>query len=403
MNKKHLRRVLHVLQYTLCVVAIAWLVHTVPWRDYVHLADGQRVRLIAQHGETEFVIQRTAEASPETVGREAIRCTKVNDHEVPEVELGIATVLRTTDKLQALWAILLFLPVYLIQSGRLVVMLAVQGVRLPLWVATKLTFVGNFFNFALPGTTGGDLIKAYYITQYTHLKTEVVTTVFLDRAIGLFGLVILAGAAILLTRDPQQFGQVTSSLIIICAVLAAGSIVVFSKRVRRLLELQSLANLLPAAVRDQVLRVGRATVAMRHHKTLVLVSLGMTIVLQAMVMVSAVAMARALGMKGDASYFFIYVSIGFLIAAIPVTPPQAFGVMEYFYVLFFTQRGMDNDPSQAVALALALRLTQLVWSLPGVLVPLLGAHRPSKAELAALEDNSAEPTAGDPAAATAEP
>jgi uncharacterized protein (TIRG00374 family) len=402
MNKTHLRWALHVLQYTLCVVAIIYLVRTVPWRDYVHLADGQRVRLVAQRGETEFVIQRSAEAGPETVGKEAIHCVRVNDRDVPEIEQGIATVLRTTDKMKALWAILLFLPVVIIQSGRLAVMLAIQEVRLPLWVATKLTFVGNFFNFALPGTTGGDLIKAYYITQYTPRKTEVVTTVFLDRAIGLFGLVILAGVSILLTRNPQQFGQVTSSLAIICAVLAVGSIIVFSRRVREALELRALANLLPAAVRDQVLRVGRATVAMRHHKPLVLLSLGMTVVLQAMVMISAVVMARALGMEGDASYFFIYVSIGFLIAAIPVTPPQAFGVMEYFYVLFFTQRGMNNDPSQAVALALALRLTQLVWSLPGVLVPLLGAHRPSKAELAALEEARPEEAAGGAAAAPAE-
>jgi hypothetical protein len=39
-----------------------------------------------------------------------------------------------------------------------------------------------------------------------------------------------------------------------------------------------------------------------------------------------------------------------------------------------------------VAFALANRLTQLVWAVPGVLVPLLGAHLPSQAELKALEE-----------------
>jgi len=274
----------------------------------------------------------------------------------------------------------------------LVAMLAVQDVRISLWTSTKLSFVGNFFNFALPGTTGGDLIKAYYLTHYTHLKTEAVTTVFLDRAIGLFGLVLLAGTSILLTRNPEQFRELIMTLLIICAVLGAGSLVVFSARMRSWLHLSELAARLPMGA--QIIRVGRATVAMRHHKLLVLLSLLMTVILQALVMIGAVFMARALHMEGDPSYYFIYCSIGFLIAAIPISPPQAFGVMEVFYVQFFTQGGLRNDPAQAVALALAMRLIQLIWALPGVLVPLLGAHLPRKDELATLEADTPVQTRG---------
>jgi uncharacterized membrane protein YbhN (UPF0104 family) len=110
-----------------------------------------------------------------------------------------------------LWAVLIFVPVVALQIWRLIIMLQVQGVPLSYWTSTKLTFAGNFFNFALPGTTGGDLIKAYYLTLYTPLKTEAVTTVFLDRAIGLLGLVILAAlcwstAGIFITRTVQGGG-----------------------------------------------------------------------------------------------------------------------------------------------------------------------------------------------------
>ncbi len=76
--------------------------------------------------------------------------------------------------------------------------------------------------------------------------------------------------------------------------------------------------------------------------------------------------------------------IGFLISAIPIAPPQGFGVMESFFVLFFVKNGLSTA-SQAVTFALALRLIQLIWALPGVLVPLLGAHLPSKTELAQME------------------
>jgi uncharacterized protein (TIRG00374 family) len=377
-----LRWLLPLLRYGLCAVAIVFLVRCVTWYDHVRLAgpNGPKVRLLERRGET-YRIERAGR--PETISAAEVHQVRVGEQDVPDVELGISTVVRDADGVLALWAILVFAPVVALQCGRLVVMLAIQGVRISLWTSTKLSFVGNFFNFALPGTTGGDLIKAYYLTRYTRLKTEAVTTVFLDRAIGLFGLVLLAGTSILLTRNPQQFHDLIRALVIICAVLALGSLVVFSRRVREALRLPVLAARLPMG--EQILRVGRATVAMRHHKLLVLLSLAMTVALQAIVMIGAVIMKDALHMEGGASYYFIYVSIGFLIAAIPIAPPQAFGVMEFCYVQFFTQGGLRNDPSQAVALALAMRLIQLVWALPGVLVPLLGAHLPGKEELRTLE------------------
>ena len=376
------RWVLPLLRYGLCLAAIYYLYTLVPWHDHLHLkaVGEQRFRIVEQRGD-EFVILR--DGQPTTVRRDQVRHAVIAGEEVPQIEQGIKSVVVRLDRWQALWALLLFIPVTGIQIGRFVVMLAIQGVKLSYWASTKLTVAGNFFNFALPGTTGGDLIKAYYLTRYTHLKTEAVTTVFLDRAIGLFGLVLLAGGSIIFTREPEQFRQLLLTLALVCFGLAVGAVLVFSRRMRERLHLRELAARLPMA--EQILRVGRATVAMRQHKSLVLLSLVMTLVLQAFCIVSAGVMAWALGMTGDLSYYFIYVSICFLIAAIPIAPPQGVGVMEAAYIQFFCRGELQNDPSQALALAVAVRLIQLVWALPGVLVPLLGAHLPRRNELAVLE------------------
>jgi uncharacterized membrane protein YbhN (UPF0104 family) len=128
---------------------------------------------------------------------------------------------------------------------------------------------------------------------------------------------------------------------------------------------------------------------MRRHKAMVAMSVGNSIALQLMVMISAYHMAMALHMGGGLVDYLIYVPIGFLIAAIPITPPQGFGVMEYAYVRFFADSGLSSE-SQALAFALAVRLIQLFWALPGVLVPLLGAHLPSQAEREAMETPDVE-------------
>jgi hypothetical protein len=158
--------------------------------------------------------------------------------------------------------------------------------------------------------------------------------------------------------------------------------------------LPQLAEKLPGG--DQLLRIGRATVAMRHHKPLVGMSLLITIALQLLVVWSAFLMARAIGLKGSPELYFICVPIGFLIQAVPITPPQAFGVLEYAYIQFFARGGLRdaNSESAAVAFALAVRLIQLVWALPGILVPLLGAHMPRKDVLDRFGD-SAEDSGGE--------
>jgi hypothetical protein len=383
------RWIMPVLRYGLLVAALVWLAGRVPWHDSVHLRDKDRVRLIEQRPDG-FVVERHGQRetlTPEQVLYEADQVGR----QVPVIELGIVSVALRVNKTWTLWAILIFVPAVLIQSYRLAVMVAAQNLRLAFWDAIKLTFAGNFFNLFLPGTTGGDVVKAYYITHYTHRKTEVVTIVFIDRIIGLIGMVLLAAGGIAALWRPGRFNREVLALAIILAGLAIATVVVFNRRVRRKLHLSELVTRLPKA--HHLLRVGQATVGLWDHKVRLTASLALTLVLQSLVMVSAAVMAWALHMQpgpsfGGLAYYFAYVSIGFLIACIPSTP-QAFGVMEAAYVTCFTQGGL-NDASQAVALALGVRMIQFVWALPGGLVALLGAHLPRKAELAALEATAAE-------------
>jgi hypothetical protein len=362
-------------------VAVVYLYRNVNWNDFATLKDGSRVRVVEYRGD-DLVIER--DGVEQTIRLSDVALVAGSDPPLPDINYGIASVVADMNGGQALLAVLLFFPVTMLQPIRLVWMLKIQNVRLSFWNAVKLSYAGNFFNFALPGTTGGDLIKAYYLTRFTHQKTEAVTTVFLDRVVGLLGLVLLAGTMILISRDPGQFGNVAPVLGVILTCLAVGVVIIFSRRIRNALRLADLAVKLPAG--DHLLRIGRTAIAMRRHKSLVLMCLGLTIVLQLIVMISAYMMAKSIGMGGDLSHYLIFVPIGFLIAAIPINPPQGFGVMESAYLWFFASAEYDYATNhQAFAFALSVRLIALVWALPGVLVPLLGAHLPSKAELAEME------------------
>lgn len=400
MQQSILKKVLPILRYGLLLAAVVYLVSVVPWYDTVLLKSGARVRLVA---ETDAGVEVVRDGALEVLAWEQVAVERGIEQEIPQITYGIRGIFGRTDARLFVLAIVLFFPVPLLQSMRLVWMLAMQDVRMSYWNAIKLSYAGNFFNFALPGTLGGDVVKAYYITRFTHHKTEAVTTVVLDRVVGLMGLTTIATITFFIgwaqiDWDPTYRNSLAAGLAIVWGGLIVGAIVVFSGRLRHLLKLSAIGKRLPAS--EQVMRIGRATVAMRRHKGLVAASLGVTLVLQMFVVFAAFVMARALGMEGHFSLYFIFVPLGFLIAAIPVSPPMAIGVMEAAYVQFFCWNGL-NPVSEAVAFALANRLTQLVWALPGGLVPLLGLHLPSKDELARMEAALAEPedTAGESAPA----
>ena len=66
-----------------------------------------------------------------------------------------------------------------------------QNLPFTLKSAFRLGLVGYFYNTFLPGAVGGDLLKAAYIAREQERRTVAVATVLLDRAIGLWGLVVV--------------------------------------------------------------------------------------------------------------------------------------------------------------------------------------------------------------------
>lgn len=90
--------------------------------------------------------------------------------------------------------------------------------------ALRLGLVGFYFNIFLPGSVGGDIIKAAFIARGQRRRTVAVATVILDRAIALWALiwfVALLGGVFWLTGTLED--QVGERLRVIVAV-AAGMI-----------------------------------------------------------------------------------------------------------------------------------------------------------------------------------
>jgi uncharacterized protein (TIRG00374 family) len=105
-----------------------------------------------------------------------------------------------------------------VEAKRLGYLFRSQGIYLPFRKGYRLVTVGTFFNFCIPGGTGGDVMKLYYLTlENPGRGIEVATVLFIDRAVALFSLLFLIVGLALLNR---QF--VKDYLLIQWLVIAAG-------------------------------------------------------------------------------------------------------------------------------------------------------------------------------------
>ena len=71
-----------------------------------------------------------------------------------------------------------------------------QGIHLAYGRVFQLGMLGQFFSSVIPGTVGGDLVKAVYIARrFPEHKVRVVSTIVMDRFVGLAAMIILAASA----------------------------------------------------------------------------------------------------------------------------------------------------------------------------------------------------------------
>jgi uncharacterized membrane protein YbhN (UPF0104 family) len=133
------------------------------------------------------------------------------------------------------WLVMGLLGYGLVEFGgilRWFVYLRIQGSGVSFPRASALFFIGLFFNSALPGSTGGDAIKLYYLMKETKgRQAAAFLSIVMDRMIGFLGLALISSILIAsqldwLRGDPTT-AVILQSLLVFLGVTVIGIILSF--------------------------------------------------------------------------------------------------------------------------------------------------------------------------------
>jgi glycosyltransferase 2 family protein len=249
-------------------------------------------------------------------------------------------------------------------------LLSVQGVHITFMESLRLTYVGWFFNNWMPGATGGDFIKAYYIAQNTHKKTEVVTVVFLDRVIGLVAMCMMGAAAVAVSLHDPNVRVARYLVTFFLAGSLLGGIVFYSQRLRNLFKVSRFLKWMPLWPMMQ--KANDALLQYRYHKKKLIVSVACSWIIQGVGVLAMWWLAFGLGSAARWDQYFVSMPVIWIgWSLIPV--PGGFGVAENLTQALFAPSilgvaTVEDAKNMALAMILAYRVVQAVATIPGAVL-----------------------------------
>lgn len=315
---------------------------------------------------------------------------------LPRVEVGLIRMVRAADRGYLLAAVMILPLCHLLTSLRWYVLLNALAIRISPMRTFTINMVGAFYNAFMPGTTGGDLVKAYYAAKHAPDKrTRAVISVLVDRAIGLYALMLIGGTMAAYQWYKweidvcRRVAQVAGLLVVATLV---GLVVFYVPVLRKYSGLDYLLNKLP--MQAQVRKAVDAMEAYGRRPASVLWAFVLAFPVHVASIMSATFAGKAFSLPLHDLYYWAVVPVIALVGAIPISP-QGAGVMEFFAVQLTKRQGVTV--SQAFALTMSIRLIQILWNLvAGVFVLRGGYHAPTEKEARDFESDSPEPGGSPP-------
>ncbi len=263
-------------------------------------------------------------------------------------------------------ALLIFIPVMAIVSWRWRLLLGAHGVHLRFYRVLELNMIGQFFSAFLVGTTGGDVVKIFYVARSVpQKKAAVAFTVIVDRVIGMVAMLFL-GVALSFTQLTLLLSTTfTRSLTGTFYLFAIGGLVgsvgaTIAPFFLRRPAIQSLMQRLPWASRINSVYAAYDRTARSFGRNIV--ALAVSIPSQLCIIVMGYWIMCAMHRHPPLLAFCSILTIVNMLIALPVSM-NGVGVRELLFKHFLALVGVDGNT--AVTFSLTFFVLNLAWSLLG--------------------------------------
>jgi uncharacterized protein (TIRG00374 family) len=223
-----------------------------------------------------------------------------------------------------------------ISAVRWRLLLKTQGVDSRIPFLLKSYLVAIFFNNFLPSTIGGDTIRAYDSWRLGKNKANAVAVVFIDRFLGLLALLTFAIVAVFFAN------QITSKVSFVYLWVSAAALLAFIIILmiffpnRKIFNwLNKLSFPLINKIISKVEKIGNSFWNFRNEKRTLLISLLLSLLLQANVVFYYFLISVSLNFGIEFYNFFLIIPLSIFVMMLPISV-NGIGLRENTYFFFLS-------------------------------------------------------------------
>lgn len=249
-------------------------------------------------------------------------------------------------------------------AWRWIILLEGRGMKVSLSYGFSLYLIGTFFNFALPGSVGGDVVRGYYlVADHPGRRLDSVLSIFIDRILGLYSFFILTLIAVVwdfdFVKSHDQIRWVALLAFLIFLGMTAFFVVVFSKRLSHSMGLKFFETRIPV-----LHKLVTGFHLFGQNKRYIAYSILVSFLAQSTAMaffyyIGVVSGETDLTLKA----ILFVVPMGFLVTAVPIAP-AGIGVGQVAFNYLFAAYLQKQTGFGATAMT-ALQLSSICWAFVG--------------------------------------
>lgn len=242
----------------------------------------------------------------------------------------IIRVLASTKAFIFILSFLIFILACSVASIRLKLIIGAQGIPVTFKEVLSLTFIGYFFNNFLPTAIGGDVVKAYYLSKKTDNKAGSYASIFVDRAIGLLTMILMAFVALFFVKE----GVVDNTVkYIVYAITLFSMLAIVFMTNRKLASKFSFLLFFLKPVKEKLKKIYEIIHRYQYRKTLILKSFAISFLSQLLFFSSLGIVALSIGSRIPIKDILIKIPIISIMSLLPSI--NGLGLREGSTVMFF--------------------------------------------------------------------
>jgi uncharacterized protein (TIRG00374 family) len=225
-------------------------------------------------------------------------------------------------------------------------LIKVRNISVKFWRLFWINSIGSFLGLFLPSSLGTDVVRGYYLMKNNSEKSVSISSVFVDRILGVFSLLTMGVIAVFLSEDLLSEYNL-KTIIVIMFFLCLIAVYIFQRNEVSAL-LQKIADRIKyKRILEYVLKLHSSIIEYKKYPGVLTVSFMFTLLVQITRVLTYYFISLAFNIEISIVYYFLFVPLIMIVMMVPISV-GGFGLREGTFVAFFTLVGMSINEAVVI-------------------------------------------------------